>query len=276
MLAFVRAQGSVGRIFVTSSTGASTHILTPSQPLPYGITWSPDGHALAYASGGDIWNVDLAPSRIVQLTTAPELEAMQPAWSPDGSTIAYTVFEGCFRCTRIYGVDPASGNRRPLEDGARRPAWSRDGSLLLTSSPVNLVDIASGRSRSIDGSGSYASWSLDGTEFVYMGARGLYVSTPTRTAPLLLLPSAHVLAYPTISPSHLRVAFVRGRRVVLYRRYLKTQKVLPRSDSANDAPAWSFRGQLAFVAAGACGRQSEIDVTRSDGSRQRAIATACS
>jgi len=246
------------------------------QPPPYGIAWSPDGRAIAYASGGDIWRVDLAAHQVTRLTNASQSAASHPSWSSDGSTIAYSVFEGCFRCTRIYGINPEGGDRRVLEDGARRPAWSPTGPLLLTSYPLSLLDSASGQVRSIDGSGLFASWSLDGAEFIYMGSRGLNISTPTRVAPPeLMLPSSRVLAYPAISPSHLRVAYVRGNRVVLYRRYLGTRIVLPRSDSAHDAPVWSFRGQLAFVADGPCGAQSEIDVARADGSRQHALLRAC-
>lgn len=275
-LAFVRSQGQTGRVFVVSFTGAGLRAITPTQPLPYGITWSPDARSLAYASGGDLWRVDLASRRLLRLTTAPQLGAKQPAWSPDGTTIAYTVFEGCFHCTRIYGIDPEGANRRLLVDAARRPEWSRDGSLLLTSLPVSLFDLGSGQARPIAADGSYASWSPDGTEFVYSGNGGLFVSTPTRVSPQLVLPTQRVLAYPTISPQHLRIAYVRSKRVKLLRRYTNMQVALPRSDSANDAPVWSFRGQLAFVADGPCGPRSEIDVTRSDGSRQHALVRACS
>jgi Tol biopolymer transport system component len=274
-LAFVRSQGATGRIFVVSFTGTSLRAVTPTQPLPRGITWSPDAHSLAYASGGDIWRVDLASRRVTRLTAAPQLGAMQPAWSPDGRWIAYVVFEGCFRCTRIYGIDPEGGNRRLLADSGHRPEWSRDGSLLLTSLPVDLLDVGNGQVRLIAADGSSASWSHDGSEFVYSGNGGLFVSTPTRVSPQLVLPTKRVLGYPAISPQHLRVAFVRSKRVVLFRRYTSVQVVLPRSDSGNDAPVWSFRGQLAFVADGPCGPRSEIDVTRSDGSRQHALVRAC-
>jgi Tol biopolymer transport system component len=273
-LAYVRLAGEVGRIVVVSLDGSRARAITPQQPVPYGITWSPDGSAVAYASGGDIWRADIGVRRVHRLTQAPELAAFQPSWSPDGSTIAFTAFEGCYRCTRIYGIDPEGGSRRVLLEGARRPAWSRDATQLLTSLPVRLTDVRTGESR-ILGDGAFAAWSHDRTEIVYAGAGGLFLTDPERVAPRLVWPVRGVVSYPVLSPQHVRIAFVRGRGVVIVHRYTREQVVLARGDSANDAPAWSFRGSLAYVASGSCGRRSEIAVVRADGSRRTTIARAC-
>lgn len=115
----------------------------------------------------------------VRLTSGPRLDAHHPEWSPDGARIAYSVFEGCFRCSRIYAIPAVSGDSPELlADGPRSGVWSPDGSLLLTSYPVTLVTVGTGRVQAIT-SGTYASWAPDGTEFAFFGfdqPTGIYVS----------------------------------------------------------------------------------------------------
>src|SRR5689334_3431827 len=54
-LAYVQTTGVGGRVSgqlrEIGFDGRAPRRLTPVQPLPYGISWSPDGRSIAYASG---------------------------------------------------------------------------------------------------------------------------------------------------------------------------------------------------------------------------------
>ena len=99
-------------------------------------SWSPDGDQLVFATidrdeNADIYVVGTDGSDLTRLTTDPG-DDYQPAWSPDGSTIA-------FRSTRDGGLwlmDADGSDQRPLFPGsgaaqAYQPAWSPDGTRLV-------------------------------------------------------------------------------------------------------------------------------------------------
>jgi TolB protein len=107
---------------------------------------------------------------------------MSPAWSPDGSRIAYVSFEGSQ--PSIYVQEIASGKRRKIAsypgiNGA--PAWSPDGSrLALTLSKdgnpdIYVYELQSGSLKKLTDHyaiDTEASWSPDGSTLVFTSDRG--------------------------------------------------------------------------------------------------------
>ncbi|MFO8098475.1 MAG: peptidase S9 [Salinibacter sp.] len=97
-------------------------------------TWSPDGRRfafVAFAEGDNeiaIWNV--RSGRIERRVAVQGVTALaQPAWSPDGETIAVSGMDGGI--SDLYLVDVAQGTARQLTDdryGDLQPTWSPDGS----------------------------------------------------------------------------------------------------------------------------------------------------
>jgi Tol biopolymer transport system component/DNA-binding winged helix-turn-helix (wHTH) protein len=84
---------------------------------------SPDGTMLAYAAGPNVTNRQiflriLKGDSSIQLTHET-FDAMSPAWSPDGRTIAYSVFQGGRPC-RIMEMQIPSG--QPYQVGQCRVA----------------------------------------------------------------------------------------------------------------------------------------------------------
>ena len=108
-------------------------------------TWAPDGHALCFTgmSRGltDLFVYDLRTSTVQRLTNDAYAD-LQPAWSPDGTRIAFATdrFTSDLNTLRIGAyrlalIDPESGRIEPLlgfTSGKNiNPQWSPDGRALF-------------------------------------------------------------------------------------------------------------------------------------------------
>jgi dipeptidyl aminopeptidase/acylaminoacyl peptidase len=98
---------------------------------------SPDGRLVAYtlrdtnwddnAYETEIWIADVESGKTYALTNAKK-SSQSPAWSPDGSRLAFVSDRTDKR--QIYTIDPRGGEAEPLttlEDGVGSFAWSPDG-----------------------------------------------------------------------------------------------------------------------------------------------------
>uniref|UniRef100_UPI0035CA99C1 S41 family peptidase n=1 Tax=uncultured Sphingomonas sp. TaxID=158754 RepID=UPI0035CA99C1 len=97
---------------------------------------SPDGALIAFASGGDIWEVASGGGVARPLVTDAATEA-RPLYSPDGTRLAFTSTRG--GNANIYVLDLASGAVTRLtyaEAGEELDAWSPDGKYLYFASAV--------------------------------------------------------------------------------------------------------------------------------------------
>jgi Tol biopolymer transport system component len=167
-LVFERATGSGPVPFVVDLNGGLPRPLLPgivngSEPVA-----SPDGRRIALVMNvtygapdlaeGDLFVANRDGSGLVRLTSMPGLEH-QPAWSPDGSRIA-------FRSVRdgrgdVWVLDLASGQATnitpdpvPLTGDERYPAWSPDGLRIVYTSTITgnaelwtMADDGSGKER---------------------------------------------------------------------------------------------------------------------------------
>lgn len=103
-------------------------------PVPGRASWSPDGTFLAVAvqshSQVDIYLLSIDGQTVVRLTDDAAAD-YQPAWSPDGSTIAFRRGESDGRIW-LMAAD-GSDQRQLTVDGAEayQPAWSPDGTEIV-------------------------------------------------------------------------------------------------------------------------------------------------
>ncbi|CAN5457127.1 amidohydrolase family protein [soil metagenome] len=112
-----------------------------------GPALSPDGRQIAFGALNDLWLMPVGgtPKRIV----ADGYNACDPAWSPDGKTLAYS--SDRHGTLDIYLRDMATGKDRQLTNlpaqAATYAAWSQDGALIAfldQEGALHTVELATG------------------------------------------------------------------------------------------------------------------------------------
>jgi len=140
----VRCLGArdANRLFVCTLDGEIVRDLDPPHARFDDPALSPDGVSVAYwasdrgpgRGGASIYVVPIDGSAAERRLTRPGSQSdIDPAWSPDGSRIAFTRRINA-KNSNIYSVTAAGKARRPLMTGPgaeQKPVWSPDGSELL-------------------------------------------------------------------------------------------------------------------------------------------------
>ena len=195
-LAFAREIGRVRKLVLSETGDGGERQLTRGDSDDILPAWSPDGRTILFNRaadagtrfefadlygryvGGNIWSIDVASGR-----EAPLIDnAFNPAWSPDGTQIAFDAAWSGPR--RIWLSDARGRNTKQLttDDSEAiahvRPRWSPDGTKIAfqniegTKSDVRVVDLATRTLRWVTDDfvmDIHPVWSIDG-HFLYLSS----------------------------------------------------------------------------------------------------------
>jgi hypothetical protein len=169
-IAFDRAPGGNGDIYVIDADGTDLTRLTTDPGADANPAWSPDGSEIVFesprAGSKDLWVMNANGSDQTRLTTDPDTER-DPSWSPDGTRIAFASDRETFVCDdpenpdcvpratfRIFTVAASGGaatrvtftappNSRFLGEDHYGPEWSPSGDRLAYESIVEDLELES-------------------------------------------------------------------------------------------------------------------------------------
>ncbi|KAA3643426.1 MAG: hypothetical protein DWQ07_23215 [Chloroflexi bacterium] len=134
-IAFVSTRDTNFEIYIMNADGSGQYNFTESRAHDRNPTWSPDGKWILFESRvndteyRDLYRKNVETGELVQLTDTPELAEFHPAWSTDGSQIAFSVLNKD-AALDIYIMDKDGGNVERITGEIRNvdyPIWGRSG-----------------------------------------------------------------------------------------------------------------------------------------------------
>jgi CubicO group peptidase (beta-lactamase class C family) len=178
-----------GALYVAGADGRGRRAIVQEAPYaPWGPAWSPDGRYVVFSRGvwgpeqpgravAELYIADADGGNLRQLTRNGRSNFL-PAWSPDGSKIAYISGGSGWETHEIYVINAdGSGDTNLTVNAAQEygVAWSRDGSKLAFGSKRDgemrvytmNPDGSQQQSLPIPAAGQAPSWSPDGRQIVY-------------------------------------------------------------------------------------------------------------
>lgn len=225
----------------------------------------------------NLWVADSDGEGAQSALTSPE-PIISPAWSPNGSQLAYVSFES--RKPVIYAHDVATGKRRLLANfrgSNSAPAWSPDGKQLVATltrdggSQIYAIGLNGGdpkrltQSSSIDTEPTY---SADGKTIYFVSDRGgspqIYRMSPTGGNPERVTFTGSYNISPAVSPDGRWLAYVSrvGGAFKLHVMELAGGKVTPITDTAGDeSPSFAPNSRLIVYATNQQGKEALMTTT---------------
>lgn len=213
---------------------------------------------------------------------------MSPAWSPDGSRIAYVSFES--KTPAIYIQTLATGERRKISDAPGlngAPAWSPDGSrLAMTLSKdgnpdiyvMNLDDRSLLRITNHYAIDTEPAWSRDGGQIVFTSDRGgkpqLYLVSAEGGEPRRLTYEGDYNARGVFSPDGKSLAMVHGSggnyRIAVMDMASKQLRILT-PGRLDESPGFSPNGAMILYASRS-GGTAQLSAVSFDGKVRQSLS----
>lgn len=230
LLAGCTAVPAIGSVQRATAPAPVTVVMTEGTNMSAAV--SPDGKTIVASIQGTLWSLPVTGGKASALT-APELDAQEPAWSPDGKLVAFYAFaDDAWSIWTIAPDGSGLARRSTGANDARYPSFSPDGDSLLYS---------------LDGDG-YSAVSLDldsGAVTRLVESKDAGYDPPTAA----WFQKSGNVAYPILCPDGSKLAYiVDGVSDTLYVRSLTGGAPIPLHTSETlGAPAWSPDGNGLYV-----------------------------
>ncbi|HEX9987655.1 MAG TPA: hypothetical protein VGE45_04155 [Chloroflexia bacterium] len=308
-ISFLRTNESGGRdLFVVNPDGTNQQQVTTDIIVEGSTSWSPDGRSIAIQAsvngfstivritlGGD--NKPL-PNESVQLTADIKADSALPAWSPDGTMIAFqSKRDGGEH--QVFVMDVNGNNKRRVSGGngfAGQPAWSPDSKNVVyvageRADPTVPKDIyvapaTGGEPRKVLSRGTSLRrplWTTDGKYIVCVEGPGernqaLLVMNPDGSLPRVLVDAAQT---PQLSPLGDKVVYYIVDQTqtldsdIFVASITESQTPTNLTTQTRDDyyPAWSPDASRLTWASGRGARGHRIVVANPDGSNLKEVST---
>lgn len=197
-IAFDRTILGLTNIYIMNANGSNPVAITSGGPLPNNVlnadpTWSPDGTKVAFVSDRDgtrrkeIWVINVDGTGLTKITTNVQLGTdsggpyygwdVEPAWSPDGTVIAFSSTRDSLLGGELYLVSPNGTNLTRLVlagSDDRSPSWSPDSQRIafdLGGGPLNGINLINRNGTNVvhvTNAGTWPQWSPDGTKIALL------------------------------------------------------------------------------------------------------------
>ncbi len=190
MIAIAGSAVACGAMVAQTPPPAGSLEVTVHEGTSMAIALSPDKRTLVIDLQGGLWTLPVAGGAARRISDEYG-DARQPAWSPDGTRIAFQSYrDGMWR---IWSSAPDGSGAKALTSGPfddREPHWSPDGKTIAFSSDrsgnydIWTLDVASGAIKQVtrdEGNDFLPAWSPDGRELAFVSTRvsapGVYATT---------------------------------------------------------------------------------------------------
>lgn len=216
----------------------------------------PPGHDIAFVRGGEVYLLSADGTTLTNLTNNPDSDG-DPAWSPDGQTIAFSSRRSGSSQIYLMNAD-GSGQVQITSGGGSHPAWSPDGNKIAFDAGDEIYVMSpdgSAITQLTTTGGSTPAWSPDGSRIAFMGGgdfdTDIFVMDADGSDVTRLATAPGVDANPNWSPDGAKIAFNSDRSGERHIHIMNADGTgvtqLTFGDYLDIAPVWSPEGtKIAF------------------------------